>query len=66
MPKDIKSTNFIRANLRGKLSRAEIVFHPDTENTFATYQFILPDKYDVWVNARTGQIIHAGRCINRV
>jgi len=52
--------------LEQKLKKADVIFHPDTDNTFAAYQVILPDKYEVWVNARNGLIIHAGRPINRV
>lgn len=51
--------------LSEQFHHAEVIFHPDTLNSFAAYQFILPDKYEIWMNARNGKIFHAGRLINR-
>jgi hypothetical protein len=50
--------------LKSKIDDAQVVFHPDTPNTYAAYQVIF-DSYEIWINARNGTIIHAGRLINR-
>lgn len=55
--------------LCGRIQAAEIRFHPDTENTFAAYQIIMPQKggaHDLWINARNLDIIGGGRVINRL
>jgi len=41
----------------------ETIFHPDTNNTFAAYQ-IMCGKWEVWMNARNGEIITMRSRIN--
>jgi len=50
--------------LKCKIAEAQVVFHPDTPNTYAAYKVIF-ESYEIWINARNGAIIHAGRLINR-
>lgn len=54
------------AIIQQKLAGADVRFHPDGENTFAAYQVILPEKFELWINARNGDLIHASRLINRL
>lgn len=55
-----------RARLKLLVDESVAVFHPDTANTYACWQFVLEGGFDVWINARNGLPISAGRVINKV
>ena len=64
-PYDLKD---MMINLVEKIEKAEIIYHPDTENTFAAYQIIISQPggaMDLWINARNMDIIGGGRVVNR-
>ncbi len=52
--------------LKEQLDRSKIILEPDTDRTFAAYRVILHPCCEIWVNARTGEIFHAGRLTNRL
>lgn len=54
-----------RARLVQMVEESAAVFHPDTDFTFACWEFHLPGGFSVWVNARNGLVISAGRVVNR-
>ena len=70
MDKEYKQNFITETDVKNELlcfcDSAEIIFHPDTENTFAAYQIIFAGGFDLWLNARNGCIFNAGRCVNKV
>jgi alpha-amylase/alpha-mannosidase (GH57 family) len=55
----------IKTILSDLTKSAEITFHPDTMNTFAAYQVFI-GKWEIWLNARNGDVFSAGKTINRL
>lgn len=62
----IKTDMEILDDIKSQLSVATIKFHDDTGNSFAAYQLTFKNKFEVWVNARTGEIFHGGYIVNRL
>lgn len=62
---EIMNSDAAYHTMKDALTLQETVFHPDTQSSYAAYQFILKGGWDIWVNARGGTVISMGRTINR-
>ena len=65
MKTEIVNADYMLDELISKILQAKPIFHPDTESTYAAYQFVF-GKHEIWVNARNGEIIGMGNQINKL